>query len=122
MIEQSDVQALVTRTKSGAVVCQTRESGDFQAEDGVRYVLVEKRALWRVWPHLGGLENTMESCVADLADVVAKAAVPYAPPPDAPRSTTRPRTRARRLQAVMPQVEQAAKRGRVTQEALQLEM
>ena len=35
MIEQADVQALVTRTKNGALTWQTLESGDFQADDGV---------------------------------------------------------------------------------------
>ena len=35
MIEQADVQALITRTKNGALTWQTLESGDCQADDGV---------------------------------------------------------------------------------------
>ena len=83
--------------------------------------MTTERALWRVWPHQGGLESTTESCVADVARVVSQHAQPYTPTPDAPRSTRR-RSRARQLPAVMPEVEQAAKSGRVTQEALQLEI
>ena len=83
--------------------------------------MAEKRALWRVWPQQGGLESTTESGVGDLARAVSQRAAPYTPTADAPRSTRR-RYRGHQLQAVMPQVERAAKRGRVTQEALQLEM
>ena len=63
----------------------------------------------------------MESGVTDLARAVSQRAAPYIVSQDNPKSTRR-RSRGRQLQAVMPQVERAAKRGRVTQEALQLEM
>ena len=120
MIEQREVHDLGARTKSGALTWQTLENGDFQAEDGVRYVLAEKRALWRVWPQQGGLESTTESVVNELARAVSQHALPYTPPVDAPKSSRRKRSRSRQLQDAMPAIERAAKSGRVTQEALQL--
>ena len=48
MIEQVDVQALITRTKNGALTWQTLESGDFQADDGPMCILAEKHALSRI--------------------------------------------------------------------------
>ena len=120
MIEQADVQALITRTKYGALTWQTLESGDFQADDGVRYVLKEKRALWSVWPHRGGISSTTESCVADLARAVSQHGAPYTPIPDVPARKRR-RNKTAALKAKLPDIERQAKRGRVNQETVQLE-
>ena len=83
--------------------------------------MAEKRALWRVWPHQGGLESTTESCVADLARAVSQQAAPYTPIPDAPARKRRRNKTAAALKAKLPDIERQAKRGRVNQETVQLE-
>ena len=82
----------------------------------------EKRALWGVWPHLGGIASTTESCVADLARAVSQHGAPYTPIPDAPARKRRRNKTAAALKAQLPSIERAAKSGRVTQQAMQLEI
>ena len=81
----------------------------------------EKRALWGVWPHMGGISSTTESCVANLARAVSQHGAPYTPIPDAPARKRRRNKTAAALKAKLPDIERQAKRGRVNQETVQLE-
>ena len=126
-MEPHDVDALAAGTKARELAWARDEAGDPVAiyADGTRYILTGDGAtLFAVRPHLGGVSRCEEPWVrAVLAEPVNHVVTPYVPPaPIVKVKRSRRRTaQVKDAKERTPVVQEEAKSGPVTPEAVQLE-
>ena len=125
-MEPHDVDALAARTKARELAWARNEAGDAVAiaADGTRYIMTgDGTTLFAVRPHLGGVSRCEEPWNrAVLAEPVNHVVTPYVPP--APMKVKRSRRRTAQVKDAKertPVVQEEAKSGPVTPEAVQLE-